>query len=130
MKTKQELYNDRPTSPHLTIYKKQISSVLSIFHRITGVALFLGLAIVMWWFILLIFSRFDPYYTQVAKHGLVKLGLVLTSFAWFFHFCTGVRHLVWDTGRWFSIEAINLSGWVAVICSVLFTLIFWLYVAW
>src|SRR5688572_27416951 len=98
MKTKQELYNNRPISPHLTIYKKQISSVLSIFHRLTGVALFIALSIAMWWFILLIFSRFDPYYMQMAKHGTVKLSLVLVSFAWFFHFCTGIRHLVWDTG--------------------------------
>ncbi len=129
MKTKQELYNNRPTSPHLSIYKKQISSVLSIFHRLTGVGLFFGLAIAMWWFILLVFSRFDPYYLQIAKCGLVKLALFAISFAGFYHFCTGIRHLVWDTGNWFSIRAINLSGWIAVICSILFTIIFWAYIS-
>jgi succinate dehydrogenase / fumarate reductase cytochrome b subunit len=127
MKSKQEIYDNRPTSPHLTIYKKQISSVLSIFHRMTGVGLFFGLIIVMWWFILLVFSRFDPHYLQLAKLWVVKPFLFLISYAVFYHLCTGVRHLIWDIGIGFSVPSINFSGWVAVISSVVLTVVFWIY---
>ena len=128
MKSRQEIHNSRPISPHLTIYKKQISSVLSIFHRLTGAGLFFGFAIVMWWFSLLIFSRFDSFYIELGGGCLVRGCLVLISFSGFYHFCTGIRHLVWDTGRWFSIKAVNVSGWIAVICSIIFTAVFWVYI--
>ena len=124
-KTRQEIYNNRPTSPHITIYRKQISSVLSIFHRITGAALFFALSIVSWWFILWVFSEFNPYYVKVAQCGLLKVCYFLISFAGFYHLSTGVRHLVWDSGKCFSIKSINITGWVAVIASLSMTVIFW-----
>lgn len=125
-KTKQEIYNSRPTSPHLTIYKKQISSVLSILHRITGIGLFFGLSILSWCFILLAFSKFDPEYLQCFKCNLLKIPLIFISFAWFYHLCNGVRHLIWDSGHCFSIRAINFTGWFVVVASILMTLAFWL----
>ena len=127
-KTKQEIYNNRPTSPHITIYRKQISSVLSIFHRASGMALFFALLIMAWWFTLWVFSKFSPYYVEMTKYGLVKFSLIIISFAGFYHLCTGIRHLVWDTGRWFSVKAINISGWLAVISAFLMTISFWLFV--
>lgn len=127
-KTKQEIYNNRPTSPHITIYRKQISSVLSIFHRASGMALFFALSIMAWWFTLWVFSKFSPYYIEMTKYGLVKFSLIIISFAGFYHLCTGIRHLVWDTGRWFSVKAINISGWLAVISAFLMTISFWLFV--
>ncbi|MCC8371998.1 MAG: succinate dehydrogenase, cytochrome b556 subunit [Rickettsia endosymbiont of Pseudomimeciton antennatum] len=125
-KTKQEIYNNRPTSPHLTIYKKQISSVLSILHRMTGIGLFFGLSILVWCFILLAFSKFNPEYLQYFKCSLFKIPLIFISFAWFYHLCNGVRHLIWDSGHCFSIRAINFTGWFVVIASIVMTLAFWL----
>ncbi|WP_395476669.1 succinate dehydrogenase, cytochrome b556 subunit [Rickettsia endosymbiont of Pantilius tunicatus] len=123
-KTKQEIYNKRPTSPHLTIYKPQISSTLSILHRMTGVALFFTVSILAWWFI---FSKFDSNYIQLANCCcIIKICLILTSFAWFYHLCNGIRHLFWDIGYGFSIKAVNLSGWSVVICSILFTILLWI----
>lgn len=123
-KTRQEIYNNRPLSPHLTIYKKQISSVLSIFHRITGIGLFMSLAVLVWYFIILAFNQFSSEYIQYFKSNLFKLALIGLSFAWFYHLCNGMRHLIWDSGYCFSIKAINLTGWLVVICSLVMTLIF------
>ena len=118
--------SSRPISPHLSIYKLQISSVLSIGHRLSGVALFFALAIFCWCFILWVFSKFEPCYLDILTSPWVKALLVLASYGFFYHFCTGIRHLVWDTGRGFSIAAINYSGWVAIATSFGLTIIFWL----
>ena len=116
----------RPISPHLSIYKPQISSVLSIGHRLSGVGLFFALAAFCWWFSLWVFSKFEPCYLELFDNIIVKIILIIASYGFFYHFSTGVRHLVWDTGRWFSIPAINASGIGAVILSVVLTAIFWL----
>ena len=124
-KSGEEISKARPISPHLTIYKPQISSVLSIGHRLSGVGLFFMFSALGWWFILWVFSKFDPVYLKIFDSFFVKFLLILTSYAFFYHLCTGIRHLIWDTGRGFSIKTINYSGWVAVIVSILLTLIFW-----
>lgn len=116
----------RPISPHLSIYKPQISSVLSIGHRLSGIGLFFVLAAFCWWFTMWVFSRFEPCYLEYFDNLLVKIILIIASYGFFYHFSTGIRHLIWDTGRWFSIPAINASGWGAVILSILLTIIFWL----
>ena len=127
--TNEEVLNlEQPTSPHLTIYKLQISSVLSIFHRITGVALFGSISIITWWVILVISSRFNEVYLQIAKLGFVKLVLYPISFMFFFHWSTGIRHLVWDLGKYTSIKWINITGWIAVVSAIVSTLVFWLFI--
>ena len=125
-KTRQEIYKNRPTSPHLTIYKKQISSVLSIFHRVTGAGLFAGLSLLVWYFIILAFNKFDTGCMHCCKCNVLKISLVLISFAWFYHLCNGIRHLIWDSGYCFSIKAINFTGWFVVASSVIMTVVFWL----
>jgi len=127
-KTTEEIHKARPTSPHLSIYKPQISTVLSIGHRLSGTGLFFMIAALSWWFILWVISKFDPSYLALFDNSFVKILLVLTSYAFFYHLCTGIRHLIWDTGRGFSIKSIDFSGIVAVIASVLITVGFWMYV--
>ncbi|HJD57793.1 MAG TPA: succinate dehydrogenase, cytochrome b556 subunit [Rickettsia endosymbiont of Ceroptres masudai] len=121
-KTKQEIYNKRPTSPHLSIYKPQISSTLSILHRMTGVALFFAVSILAWWLIL---SKYDNNYLQLANCCIIKICLVAVSYAWFYHLCNGIRHLFWDIGYGFSIKAVNITGWCVVVCSILLTVFLW-----
>ena len=125
-KSREEIHQARPISPHLSIYKPQISSVLSIGHRLSGIGLFFMLSALGWWFILWVFSKFDPVYLKVFDSFFVKFLLILTSYGFFYHLCTGIRHLIWDTGCGLSITAINYSGWLAVIASILLTIIFWL----
>ena len=124
-KSREEIHQARPISPHLSIYKPQISSVLSIGHRLSGIGLFFMLSTLGWWFILWVFSKFDPVYLRVFDSFFVKFLLILTSYGFFYHLCTGIRHLIWDTGCSFSIKTINYSGWAAVIASIVLTLIFW-----
>lgn len=122
-KTRQEIYNKRPTSQHLTIYKLPMSATLSILHRMTGVTLFFAVSILTWWLIL---SKFDNDYLSLANYCIIKICLVAVSFAWFYHFCNGVRHLFWDIGYGFSIKAVNLSGWTVMIVSVILTILLWI----
>jgi succinate dehydrogenase / fumarate reductase cytochrome b subunit len=126
MKNKQELYSSRPTSPHLGIYRMQISSVLSIFHRITGVLLFGAISVIMWWAILWIFSKFDHSYLDLIKSSwIIQFALFVVSFGFFFHLCNGIRHLIWDIGYGFEIKELHFTGWIAVAGSILLTIIFW-----
>lgn len=124
-KTTQEIHSNRPTSPHLGIYRKQISSVLSIFHRLSGIVLFLSLSIVSWWFILWVFNKFDPSFLYISKYWLFKLAALGISFTGFYHLSTGLRHLMWDMGYGFSIKAIDMTGWIAIIFACLMTVVFW-----
>jgi succinate dehydrogenase / fumarate reductase cytochrome b subunit len=119
----------RPLSPHLGIYKPQISSVLSIGHRISGVFNFLGLLAFVWWIVCVTFSPSSPMESWVWTFFSSFLGisiLVAWSFSMFFHFCTGIRHLFWHAGFGFSVKAMTMSGWFTVIMSVLLTVITWL----
>ena len=125
IKLDQEHRASRPIAPHITIYKPQISSVLSIGHRTTGVCMYFAFLIISWWFIGLVFSKFDPFYLELANSIPAKTLLVLTSYALFYHMSTGVRHLFWDMGCGFKIKHVDISGWIAVISSFLFTAIFW-----
>jgi succinate dehydrogenase / fumarate reductase cytochrome b subunit len=127
-KSPEKIKQNRPTSPHLSIYKWQISSVLSIGHRMTGVGLFLSLSAIAWWFILWVFSKFNPCYIHLLDHTLVKLILYVTTYAFFYHLCNGMRHLWWDSGRGFAICSVNLSGWIAVASSFILTILFWMWV--
>jgi succinate dehydrogenase / fumarate reductase cytochrome b subunit len=113
----------RPLSPHLQIYKPQITSVLSILHRITGVALTVGTLLLVWW--LLAAAAGPAAYAQAQAFIGSWLGVLLLigwAYALFFHLCNGVRHLVWDTGHGFDITTTYASGWVVVAASAILTL--------
>ncbi len=100
---------DRPLSPHLQIYRWQLTSVLSILHRATGVALSAGTILLVWW---LVAAASGPEAYEGVQEFLGSwLGLLLL-FGWslslFYHLCNGIRHLVWDTGHALDLE-IELS---------------------
>ena len=124
----------RPLSPHLSIYKPQITSVLSILHRITGFVLYVGLLYLSW---VLIFSTFnDVVLAQVFLNLTVTIFSSffgkLILFGWIFclnyHTVNGIRHLVWDAGSGFSKEAVTTSGIVALIAAVVFTGSTWYFI--
>ena len=115
---------NRPLSPHLTIYRPQYTAVLSILHRITGVALTLGAVLVVWWFVA---AATGPEAFATAD-GLITSwlgGLVLIGSLWalWYHFCNGIRHLVWDTGRGLALDTSWKTGLAAVAASVVLTLV-------
>ncbi len=120
-----KIKNKRPLSPHLTIYKPQISSVLSIGHRLSGIGLFFVLAILTWWFICWANSGFDADHFTFFENIFVKIIMFLGILGYSYHFCTGIRHLVWDAGYGFSIRSVDITGYLTIICTILLTCFFW-----
>lgn len=117
---------NRPLSPHLQIYRPQITSVLSISHRLSGIVLTAGLLLLVYWLVAL--AAGDAAYAtalSVLAAWPVKLLLLLGSFAFFYHFANGLRHLWWDSGRGFEIEQVNASGWAVLIAATLLTVLSW-----
>ncbi len=116
----------RPLSPHLQVYRWQITSVLSILHRASGVALTLGTILLVWW---LVAAADGPgSYSRVQAFLGSWVGRILLfgwSVALFYHLCNGLRHLWWDTGRGFEIRSVTASGWAVVAGTVVLTAIAW-----
>ena len=118
---------NRPLSPHITIYKKQANMVSSILHRITGVVLFCFLSAICWGFIAYIFSDFDCDFECCLKYVIfLKIFMYIFSFCFFYHLCTGVRHLLMDLGKGFSLKCINITSIMMIPCAILLSGGFWL----
>jgi succinate dehydrogenase / fumarate reductase cytochrome b subunit len=116
----------RPLSPHLQIYRLQITSVLSISHRLTGLALSVGTLLLVWWLVAL--ARGPDAFARAQSFVGSWLGRVLLlgwTFSLFFHLANGIRHLCWDAGYGFEIKTATVSGWVVVAASVALTVIAW-----
>ena len=117
---------ERPISPHLQVYKPQITSVLSIFHRITGVALTFGLILlVAWIFTLSLGEDYFEYFVMFIKSWFGLLILFGFTFALNYHLCNGIRHLFWDAGYGYEIETVHKSGLAVLVVSFLLTILIW-----
>lgn len=118
---------DRPLSPHLQIYKPQITMVTSITHRITGVALAAGTLLLAWW---LIAAAAGPDAFGVVSNFLSSWfgRLIMFGFTWalFYHLCNGIRHLFWDMGKGFELDVMRKSGMLAIAASVVLTILTWI----
>ena len=118
---------DRPLSPHLTIYRPLINMVMSIVHRITGGANYVGTVLIAAW---LVSAAMGPeaYNTVNAVFGHPLGKLVLFGYSWsvIHHMLGGMRHLIWDTGRGLSIGAVNALSWLTILGSVTLTAALWI----
>ncbi len=116
----------RPLSPHLSVYKWQLTMTLSILHRATGVALAVGTIMVV--ALLLSLAAGPDAYAAVRGFCASPFGLVLLlgwTWALCFHLCNGIRHLAWDCGWGFEIPRAYLTGWSVVVVSLLMTVLIW-----
>jgi succinate dehydrogenase / fumarate reductase cytochrome b subunit len=118
---------NRPLSPHIQIYRPQMTTVLSIVHRLTGVGLVAGCLIMTWWLFAAISGQTAFEQTQAFRDSPIGT-LIFAGWLWAFvyHFLNGIRHLKWDTGRGINMKSAYRSGWVVVIGSVLLTILIWL----
>ena len=117
----------RPLSPHLQVYRPQVTSVLSLLHRATGLFLLLGTLMISFWVISLalghnIFSSYQAWLGSL----LGKFLLVSWSFSLFYHLVNGIRHLFWDIGLGYDIDRVYMTGWIVVSVSVILTSLLWL----
>lgn len=116
----------RPLSPHLQVYRPQLTSVLSITHRVTGVVLSIGTLGLVCWLLALATGASEYQQVQAFYAGVIgKLLLFGWSYALFYHLCNGVRHLFWDAGKHLDIESVNRGGMVMVGASLVLTVILW-----
>ena len=109
----------RPLSPHLQIYRPQLTSVLSITHRLTGFAL--SLVIILSPAILYFLTLSKDSHTLVMnlfQNGFVKLVLFLAIFGLSYHLCNGIRHLAWDAGYGLDLDSSYKSGYAVVVTSL------------
>ena len=118
---------NRPLSPHLQIYRPQMTSVLSITHRLTGVALALGTLLFVYWLVAAA-SGAEAYETA---RGLIsswfgRLLLFGWSLALFYHLFNGIRHLFWDAGIGYELPDAQRSGWAVLAATVILTVITWI----
>jgi succinate dehydrogenase / fumarate reductase cytochrome b subunit len=118
---------NRPLSPHLQIYRLPLLALMSITHRITGVGLVVGLFVLAWW----LCAAAGGAASFNAAQGLLgsflgKFFLFCWSLALFYHLSHGVRHLLWDSGWGFELDKAYLSARVALVATVVLTLLAWI----
>lgn len=119
--------SSRPLSPHLQVYRPQLTSVMSILHRITGVLLTLATLPLVFW--LLAVAGDAERYAQFAAFFSSGIGcalLVVWSLLMYYHLFNGIRHLVWDTGRGLDLPSVYRSGYTVLVVAVLATVATWL----
>ena len=117
-----------PLSPHLQIYRWHVSSLLSITHRISGIINLLALILIFFWLIVLSFGESNyELFLLIINSFFGKLILIGFTWSMSFHILSGIRHLVWDLGYGFEIKTANISGIIVIICSLVLTIIFWLF---
>ena len=112
----------RPLSPHLQIYKPQITSILSIFHRLTGISLSIGSFIIVAWIVSLsmgVESYF--YFMSIVDNWFIQTIIFGFAFALFYHFSNGIRHLFWDAGLGFELKSVYVSGSIVVLNAIILT---------
>ncbi|MGR3314530.1 succinate dehydrogenase, cytochrome b556 subunit [Roseovarius indicus] len=115
---------NRPLSPHLTIYRPQLTSITSILTRITGNALLLGAILMVWWFLAAATSA--EYFATVDGLVTSLLGdvvMFLSLWALWYHTLAGVRHLIWDSGAMLDVPTAEKLGWAVIGGSVILTII-------
>jgi succinate dehydrogenase / fumarate reductase, cytochrome b subunit len=121
----------RPLSPFMfpIWYRFQITSALSILHRLTGIALAVGSILLAWWLV----SVAAGGELFAAMHVFIAspVGMLLLfgwSIAFFYHLCNGIRHLAWDAGHGFELRQAYRSGYIVLVAAAVLTVITWLYV--
>jgi succinate dehydrogenase / fumarate reductase cytochrome b subunit len=118
--------NDRPLSPHLSIYRWPITMVSSILHRATGIAMSIGFVVYVFWLVDASMGR-EAYaaFLDIMGSTIGRILLIGWSFAFFYHLANGVRHLFWDVGYGFEKAQANASAWFVIIFAIVLTVLFW-----
>jgi succinate dehydrogenase / fumarate reductase cytochrome b subunit len=118
---------ERPLSPNIQVYRPQLTSVLSIVNRLTGIALSACAVVLVIWLAAAASGK-DAYslFQHIIGSWLGLILLLAATFAFFLHLCGGIRHLIWDSVRAFELRQIYASGWIAVVASVMLTLVSWI----
>jgi len=117
----------RPLSPHIQVYKMPLSAKLSILHRLTGLALSAGAVVLVYWLFSLAYSSDTAVFLySFFATTIGKVALMGWTFAFFYHFFNGIRHLFWDVGKGLELDVVNKSGIFVVISALVVTVLIWM----
>ena len=116
----------RPLSPHLQVYRPQLTSVLSIMNRVTGLAASAGTVLLVWW---LVAAAAGPQSFDTVQSFIGSPVGLFMLFGWtaslFYHFFGGLRHLAWDAGWGYELDRTHMTGWAAIGATVVCTILVW-----
>lgn len=121
-----ELNDSRPLSPHIMNWKWHITMATSIFHRASGIALYIGAFVIVGWLLSITLGE-SAYNTYAGLLGSPLGLLVLFAFtaAAIYHLANGIRHLFWDAGTGYSLETANLSAILVIAIAAIGSVVIW-----
>ena len=119
--------NKRPLSPHLSIHKKILSAVFSIFHRLTGFGLSIGsIFIALWIAMIALGPNYFIIFQSISSFIVFKILLFIWTVGIFFHLFNGIRYLYWSFGIGMELKTINNSSYLVLLLTILSTIIVWI----
>ena len=120
------MIDNRPLSPHLSIHKKVLTAVYSIFHRLTGIFLTLGSFLLVFWFLSIsIGENFYNYFQIISSNFIFKVILFFWTLALFYHLFNGIRYLFWSFSLGMELKTVYLSGYIITLLTIFATIIVW-----
>ena len=120
------MIDNRPLSPHLSIHKKVLTALFSIFHRITGIGLSLGSILLATWFLLIgLGPNYFIYFELISKNILFKIILLLWTIGVFYHLYNGFRKLYWSFGIGMDLTTVYRSGYIVLFLTLVSTITVW-----
>tara|TARA_Y100000590_G_scaffold284239_1_gene319787 strand:+ start:7 stop:375 length:369 start_codon:yes stop_codon:yes gene_type:complete len=120
------MIDNRPLSPHLSIHKKVLTAVFSIFHRLTGIFLTIGSFFLVFWFLsVLIGENFYNYFQIISSNFIFKVILFFWTLAFFYHLFNGIRYLFWSFSLGMDLKTVYLSGYIVSLLTIIATIIVW-----
>ena len=120
------MIDNRPLSPHLSIHKKILTAVFSIFHRLTGIFLTIGSFFLVFWFLsVLIGENFYNYFQIISSNFIFKVILFFWTLAFFYHLFNGIRYLFWSFSLGMELKTVYLSGYIIALLTIISTIIVW-----
>ena len=121
------MIDNRPLSPHLSIHKKVLTALFSIFHRITGIGLSLGSILISIWFLLInLGPNYFLYFEIISRSIFFKLILLIWTIGIFYHLFNGCRKLYWSFGIGMELATVYMSGYFVLFLTFLSTLLVWM----
>ena len=120
------MIDNRPLSPHLSIHKKILTSVFSIFHRFTGIALSIGTILIVLWISIIAFSQSFYNFLQTLNNFFIfKVFLFLWTVSIFYHLFNGIRYLFWTFGVGMNLRTVYFSSYIVIFLTLVSTLLVW-----
>ncbi len=120
---------NRPLSPHLSIHKKVLTAVFSIFHRFTGIGLSLGaLCLIIWVMLIAMGPEYYALYQSISSLIVFKIFLFFWTLAIFYHLFNGIRYLFWSYGKLMDLKIVYTSAYVVIGLSIFSTTLVWVFI--